>query len=87
MQGTAPFHHDITGIVLPQPEPVLHDATALDAAVDMLDPSPAVMPGLISPFLLPGQRLATWCLAWHEDLHVGQPERQEAQILQPALGR
>jgi hypothetical protein len=54
----------------------------------MLDPGPAVMQGLIGPFLLSGQLLAMWCLAWHEALHVGERKRQEAQILQqPASSR
>ena len=88
MQGTAQFHHEITDARLPQPDPIFDDATALDTAVDMLNPESAVMQGLIGPFLLPGQLLATWCLAWHEDLHVGQRERQEAQSLQqPAASR
>src|SRR5262249_42725292 len=38
MQGTAEFHHEITDPLLPQADPVLHDTTTLDAAVDMLDP-------------------------------------------------
>ena len=38
MQGTAEFHHDIADALLPQADPVFDDATALDTAVDMLDP-------------------------------------------------
>jgi hypothetical protein len=38
MQGTAEFHHQITDPLLPQAHPVFHNATALDAAVDVLDP-------------------------------------------------
>ena len=38
MEGTAEFHPQIADALLPQPDPVLHDATTLDAAVDMLDP-------------------------------------------------
>src|SRR5713101_4023299 len=37
LQGTAEFHHEIAAPVLPQPEPVLDDTPALDAAVDLLD--------------------------------------------------
>jgi len=37
MQGTADFHHDIADAFLPEADPVFHDATALDTAVDMLD--------------------------------------------------
>ena len=38
VQGTAEFHHQITDALLPQAHPVFHDATALDTAVDVLDP-------------------------------------------------
>ena len=38
VQGTTDFHHEIAGALLPQADPVLHDAAALDTAVDMLDP-------------------------------------------------
>src|SRR5215831_8954712 len=38
VQGTAQFHHQITDALLPQADSVFHNAAALDAAVDMLDP-------------------------------------------------
>ena len=38
MEGTAAFHHQIADALLPQANPVFHDATALDTAVDVLDP-------------------------------------------------
>jgi hypothetical protein len=71
MQGTAEFHHEIADAVLPQPAPVFHDAAALDAAVDMLDPQPTVVQGLVGPLpfqgeglaaggFLVGMRIATW---------------------------
>src|SRR5713101_2676768 len=37
MQGTAQFHHEITDALLPEPDPVFHNATTLHATVDMLD--------------------------------------------------
>src|SRR5262245_49823259 len=82
MQGTTEFHHEITNTVLPQPDPVFDDTTALDAAVDMLDPEPTVMQGLVGPLLHQWQLLAAGFLRRHEDLHLGQRERQEPQILQ-----
>jgi len=36
VQGTAELHHEIADARLPQAEPVLHDATPLDAAVEAL---------------------------------------------------
>src|SRR2546428_11225882 len=87
MQGTTEFHHEIADAVLPQPDPVFDDAAALDAAVDMLDASPTVVQGLVGKFLLQRQFLAAWCLGRHEDLHLGERERQKAQILQQPTPR
>jgi hypothetical protein len=42
VQGTAELHHEIADALLPQVDPVFHNATTLDAAVDMLDPPPLV---------------------------------------------
>src|SRR6266446_2112097 len=80
MEGTAEFHHEITDAVLPQPDPVFHHAAALDAAVDMLDPQPAVVQGLVGELLFQRQFLAARFLHGHEDLHLGQRERQKAQV-------
>src|SRR5712691_4848293 len=88
MQGTTDFHHQIADALLPQADPVFDDATALDTTVDMLDPQPAVVQCLVGQLLLPCQLLAAWCLGRNEDRHLGECERQEAQILQqPAPGR
>jgi len=38
MEGTAEFHYQIADALLPQANPVFHDATTLDTAVDVLDP-------------------------------------------------
>jgi hypothetical protein len=48
----------------------------------MLDPEPPLVECLVGPLLLQGQLRTAWLLRRHEDLHVGQRERQEAQILQ-----
>ena len=81
VQGTTDFHHEIADAVLPQPDPVFDDAAALDTAVDMLDPQPTVMQGLVGPLLCQGEFLAAGFLGRHEDLDLGQRERQEAQVL------
>jgi hypothetical protein len=75
------FHHEIADAGLPQPEPVFDNAAALDAPVDMLDPQPTVMQGLVGQWLCQGEFLAAGFLGRHEDLDLGQCERQEAQIL------
>ena len=82
VQGTAQFHHQITDAFFPQADPVLHDATALDTTVDMLDPEPAIVECLVGPLLCPGQLLTAGFLHRHEDRYLGQRERQETQILQ-----
>ncbi len=81
MQGTAEFHHEIADALLPQADPVFDDATALHTAVDMLDPPAAAVQRLVGHVLLQTQFLAAWFLGRHEDLHLGERERQEAQIL------
>src|SRR6266567_1104813 len=58
------------------------DAAALDAPVDMLNPQPTVVQGLVGQLLFQGEFLAAGFLRRHEDLDLGQRERQEAQILQ-----
>jgi len=75
MQGTTDFHHEIADAVLPQPDPVFDDATAFDTTVDMLDPQPTVMQGLVGQLLFQGAFLAAGFLGRHEDLDLGQRER------------
>jgi hypothetical protein len=82
VQGTAEFHHQITDAFFPQAAPVLHDAAALDTTVDMLDPQPTLVQRLVRLLLLQGQLHTAWLLHWHKDCHLGQRERQEAEILQ-----
>jgi hypothetical protein len=88
MERTTECHHQIADALLPQTDAVLHNPTALDTAVDMLDPQPTLMQGLVGQVLLPCQFLGAWLLGRHEDVHLRERERQEAQILQqPAPGR
>ena len=81
MQGTADLHHQIADTLLPQAAPVFDDATALHATVDMFDPQPALVQGLIRPLLRQRSLLTAWLLGRHKDLHLRERERQEAQIL------
>src|SRR5262247_1375987 len=82
VQGTAELHHEIADALLPQADPVFHNATTLHTAVDMLNPQSAVVERLVGQLLLQGQLLTAWLLRRHEDLHLRERERQEAQILQ-----
>ena len=87
MQGTAEFHHQITNALLPQTDPVFDDATALHTAVDMLDAQPTLVERLVGEVLLSRQFLATRFLGGHEDVDLGQCQRQDAQILQQPTPR
>jgi len=87
VQGTAEFHHQITDPLLPQADPVLHDAAALDTAIDMLDPQPPLVERLVHPLVLPRELLAAGFLGRHEDRHLRERERQEPQILQEPAPR
>src|SRR5712692_7225032 len=82
VQGTTEFHHQIADALLPQADPVFHDAAALDTAVDVLNPEPPLVERLVGPFLLQGQLPTAGLLRRHEDLHLRERERQKAQILQ-----
>src|SRR3954452_25416637 len=81
MQRTADFHHPIADALLPQPKPVFDNATALDTAIDMLNPETALIQRPIYPLLIRRQHLGPWFLHGHEDLHVRQRERHKTQIL------
>jgi hypothetical protein len=81
MEGTADVHHQIADALLPQPDPVFHNATAFDTAVDMLNAQSARVQGLVGSLLFQGEVLAAGFLGRHEDLHLGERKRQEAQIL------
>jgi hypothetical protein len=71
MQGTADVHYQIADARLSQADPVFDDATALHTAVDMLDPQPTVVQGLVGQLLFQGEFLAAGFLGRHEDLDLG----------------
>src|SRR5438067_2272286 len=55
--------------------------------MDMLNPQSAVVERLVGQVLLQGQLRTAWLLRRHENRHLRERERQEAQILQqPAPG-
>src|SRR5712691_7996877 len=87
MQGTTDVHDQIADALFPQADPVFDDATALHTAVDMLDPQPTLVQRLVGSVLLQRQLLAAGFLGRHEDLHLRERERQEAQILQQPAPR
>ncbi len=83
MQGTTDCHHEITDTLLPQADPVLHQATAFDSAVDRLDAQPAVGQRLGGHVLRPCPLRAARWLGWPQDLDLGKRAREEAPILSP----
>src|SRR5262247_555017 len=82
VQGATELHHEIADALLPQAAPVLHDATPLDAAVDMLDPESPLVEHLVGQVLLQGELRTAGLLRRHEDFHLREREGQKAQILQ-----
>ena len=81
VQGTAEFHHQIADAFFLQADAVFDDTTTLDTPIDLLDPPPPLVQRLVRPLLLPRELLAAWLLGRHEDRHLRECERQEAQIL------
>jgi hypothetical protein len=43
MQGTAEFHDQTADALLPEADPVFHNATALHATIDMRNALPAIV--------------------------------------------
>src|SRR5215470_10700687 len=70
VQSTAEFHHEIADARLPQADPVFHNPTPLDAAVDVLDPEPPLVERLVGQVLLQGQLRTAGLLRRHQDLDL-----------------
>jgi hypothetical protein len=88
MQRTADFHNQIADARLPQAAGIVDDATALDTAVDMLDAHTPTREAPIRDLLGAGELPSMRLPGRHDDLHLVERERQEAQILeQPAPRR
>ena len=85
MQRTADFHDQIADPRLSQAADIMDDAAALDAAVDVFDTHASAGDAPIRRFLQAREGPASWLPRRHDDLDLGQRERQEAEILeQPA---
>jgi hypothetical protein len=81
MQGTTDSHHQSADTRLPQADPVCDEATARHTTVDLLALESALMPCLSGELLPQCPFLIAGCLGRHEDVYLGQREREEAQIL------
>lgn len=82
MQRTAHFHQQIADPSLPEAVGVVDDATALDAAVDMLNAHPTACDAPIGRLLRAREGPASRLPGRHDDLHLVERERQKAEILQ-----
>jgi hypothetical protein len=81
MPSTADFHDQITDACLSQAAGVMHDATACDAAVDLLKAHATTGETPTRGFLGARQGSSSRFAGWHEGFPRGQGERQEAEIL------
>ena len=82
MQANTYIHEHITGSILPQPNRVFHDPTALDATDDVFNPHASMCNERVFVLLLLPQLLAAWLFMRHCDLDTIEPKAKEAQILQ-----
>jgi hypothetical protein len=87
MQRAADFHQEVADARLPQATGVMDDATALDAAVDVLNAHATAGDAPIRCFLRAREGPATWFLGRHNDLNLLERERQEAEILEQTAPR
>jgi hypothetical protein len=87
MQRAADFHQEVADARLPQATGVMDDATALDAAVDVLNAHATAGDAPIRGFLRARKGPATWFLGRHHDLNLLERERQEAEILEQTAPR
>ena len=87
MQRTTDFHDEITDARLPEAADVVHDAAALDAAVDVLDAHTATRDAPIRGFLRAREGPAPWLPRRHDHLHLVERARQEAEILEQPTAR
>ena len=87
MQGTADVHHTIADAHLAEAARVVDYATALDAAVDVLDAHAAAGDTPIRGFLRARERSATRLPGGHDDVDLVERKRQEAKILKQTAAR
>ncbi len=57
----------------------MDNSAALDAAIDVLDADAATCDAPIRSFLAAGEGSASWLAGRHDDLHLVERERLEAQ--------
>jgi hypothetical protein len=87
MQRTADFHDQIADACLPQAVRLVHNATALHAAVDVLDADAPTRDASIRRFLRPCELPSSRLLCRHDHLDLWECKRQKPQILEQPAAR
>ena len=82
MQPTAHFHDQITDARLPQTVGVLDNATAFDAAVDVLNAHAPAGNTPIRGFLGARERSSSRFSGRHDGFNLIEGERHEAKVLE-----
>jgi hypothetical protein len=87
MQRTTDVHDQVANPRLPETADVVDHAAARHAAGDVLDAHAATCDASIGGFLAAREGSASWLPGWHDDLDLGERERQDAQILKQPTAR
>jgi len=87
VERTTDFHDPIADPGLPEAVRVMDDATALDAAVHVLNAHAPAGDAPIGGFLPAREVPASWLPGGHDALHLVACERQKADILEQATPR
>jgi hypothetical protein len=87
MQRTADFHDQIAEARLPEAVRLVHKATALHAAVHVLDADPPTGDAPLGRFLRARERPASRLLRRHDHLDLRERTRQKTQVLEQPTAR
>lgn len=83
MQGTPDVHHQVANPVFPQPNGLVEQTAACDAAMDRFDAHAPSSQLPIPSFLRSRQLVAARLLRRLEDVHTVPRERVNPHVLQP----
>jgi hypothetical protein len=87
MQRTADFHDQVADTHLPEAVRFVHHATALHAAVDVLDADAPTGEAPIGRFLRAREGPASRLLGRHDHLDLRERKRQKTQVLEQPAAR
>lgn len=81
VQTTGNRHHEVTDVVLPVAQFVLHYPAALHARHGVLDPHFLAGDAVVLGFLVVRQRATAWFLGWLLDVNPGNGKALKAHVL------